>query len=231
LKTLLLRLSAPMQSWGSNSLFDRRETDDIPTKSGVIGLVAAALGLERDAPLAKFEILNSLKFGVRVDAPGSRMTDFQITEMGEKLSANLSQKIYLCDAIFLIGLSSENVEVLQKVEEACRNPMFPLFLGRRSCPPTLPLVLGIRDKDLYQTLLDEPWQMPEWRRKGTANRIILRIVMDEIDGRIIKKDVPISFSPFNRTYGYRSYVELMGKEISTNIYTTETSHDPMKELR
>ena len=65
--TLLLRLSGPLQSWGSDSLYDNRGTDYFPTKSGVIGLIAAALGLKRGASL---EELNSLQFGVRIDCQG-----------------------------------------------------------------------------------------------------------------------------------------------------------------
>ena len=74
--TLLLRLSGPLQSWGADSLYDNRNTDYYPTKSGVIGLIAAALGLKREDSLEK---LNTLKFGVRIDCQGEYMKDFQIT--------------------------------------------------------------------------------------------------------------------------------------------------------
>ena len=76
--TLLLRLSGPLQSWGSDSLYDNRGTDYFPTKSGVIGLIAAALGLKRGASL---EELNSLQFGVRIDCQGEYIKDFQILNM------------------------------------------------------------------------------------------------------------------------------------------------------
>ena len=68
--TLLLRLAAPLQSWGADSKFETRKTNREPTKSGVIGLLAAALGLRRDdaAGLAR---LNGLHFAVRADREGS----------------------------------------------------------------------------------------------------------------------------------------------------------------
>ena len=68
--TLLLRLAAPLQSWGADSKFETRKTNREPTKSGVIGLLAAALGLRRDdaAGLAR---LNGLNFAVRADREGS----------------------------------------------------------------------------------------------------------------------------------------------------------------
>ena len=95
LYTWLLRLSAPLQSWGSESVYDNRETDYMPTKSGVIGMIAAALGRKRDAML---DDLANLRFGVRIDCQGVRLHDFQITQMGEKLNANLSNRVYLSDA-------------------------------------------------------------------------------------------------------------------------------------
>ena len=111
LYTLLLRLSAPLQSWGSESMFDTRETDYMPTKSGIIGMCAAALGRKRDEPL---EDLACLEFGVRADCQGTKLNDFQITQMGGKLNSNLSYRAYLSDAIFLAGLSSENEMFLKK---------------------------------------------------------------------------------------------------------------------
>ena len=70
LYTLLLRLSAPLQSWGSGSFYDRRETDYMPTKSGIIGMLAAALGRKRNESL---DDLAELNFGVRIDLPGTKL--------------------------------------------------------------------------------------------------------------------------------------------------------------
>jgi CRISPR system Cascade subunit CasD len=235
LKTLLLRLNAPMQSWGSASMYDYRDSDDMPTKSGVIGIIAAALGRKRDDSV---EDLCTLKFGVRIDAPGSRMTDFQITNMGitnkgKKLNSNLSRRVYLCDATFLVGLASEDEELLNKIEKGCNNPIFSIFLGRKSCQPTQPFVLGIRENDIYMALFEEPWQVSEWQKKhlfGFSDNIRLRIIVDD-KNNIIKKDKPISFSPFQRTYGYRAYKEMQYKEISKKNNDISTIHDPMEELR
>lgn len=231
LYTLLLRLSAPIQSWGSDSVYDNRETDDMPTKSGVIGMLAAALGRKRDSSL---DDLMELGFGVRIDQQGIRLNDFQITHMGEKLNANLSNRIYLSDALFLAGLSCENIDFLNDLEDALRHPKFAVFLGRRSCPPTQPLILGIRNHELYQSLLEEEWLVPEWRRQSLfrfSDELHLRIVMDDLQGGSIKKDVPISFSPFRREYGYRYVKEMPGKIVTKKPLVVSTEHDPMIELR
>lgn len=70
---LLLRLAAPMQSWGEHSVFSERDTQNFPTRSGLLGLIAAARGIERGQPLGN---LHRLCFTVRVDRPGVRMVDF-----------------------------------------------------------------------------------------------------------------------------------------------------------
>ena len=227
--TLLLRLAAPLQSWGSGSMFDTRETDFYPSKSAVIGILAAAMGIERDGSLEQF---HKLKFGVRIDHHGERLSDLQITDMGEKLNSNLSHKVYLSDAVFLAGLESESNEVLLEIAEAIRHPVFPLYLGRRSCPPTLPILLGIRDLPLYEALYEEPWLLAEWRRKNELrfnHTVRLRILVEnETDGALVR-DEPVSFSPFKREYRYRRIKEMSPKTIIIND-VLKTSHNPMKEL-
>ncbi|MCI9355940.1 MAG: type I-E CRISPR-associated protein Cas5/CasD [Lachnospiraceae bacterium] len=230
---LLLRLSAPLQSWGSESMFDTRGTDDMPTKSGVIGMLAAALGKKRDEPL---DDLAELEFGIRIDQQGTKVNDFQITQMGTKLNANLSNRAYLSDAVFLAGLGCENIDFLKKLGSALMNPEFPVFLGRKSCPPTQPLLLGIRSTvSLYQALYDEEWQVPDWRRRGAfrfSDRVFLRIVMDDslTQNGSVKKDVPVSFSPFRREYGYRYIIEMPAKIVTREQVFTVTEHDPMQWL-
>lgn len=233
LHVLLLRLSAPLQSWGAESMFDTRETEDMPTKSGVIGMLAAALGKKRDEPL---DDLAELEFGIRIDQQGTKLNDFQITQMGAKLNSNLSNRAYLSDAVFLAGLGCENIDFLKKLENALMNPEFPVFLGRRSCPPTQPLLLGIRSAvSLYQALYDEEWQVPDWRKKGFfrfSDRVSLRIVVDDsfAQNGSVKKDVPLSFSPFRREYGYRYIKEMPAKIMTREQVFTVTEHDPMQEL-
>ena len=81
MSTLLLRLAAPMQAWGSDSRFEVRRTGREPTKSGVIGLLAAALGRSRADSVAD---LCRLRLGVRVDQEGRLLRDFHTAHQGEK---------------------------------------------------------------------------------------------------------------------------------------------------
>ncbi|MFJ9692203.1 type I-E CRISPR-associated protein Cas5/CasD [Kitasatospora sp. NPDC101183] len=76
---LLVRLAAPLQSWGTNSHFERRDTRLRPTKAGCVGLVAAALGLDRADDIGH---LAALRFGVRADRPGTPVHDYQVVGGG-----------------------------------------------------------------------------------------------------------------------------------------------------
>ena len=227
MSTLLLRLAAPMQAWGSDSRFDVRRTCREPTKSGVIGLLAAALGRGRDESV---EDLCHIRFGVRVDQEGKLLHDFHTAHSIKQ--TYVSHRYYLSDAAFLVGLESDNTELLQKLERALQEPIFSLFLGRRSCPPTQPITLGIREKTLLEALRQEPWIASEWTQSKYGNQIpALRLVVDaqteETKKIALQRDLPISFHVQSRQYTYRAYTEYPPILLGGGL---ETEHDPMSEL-
>ena len=141
--TLLLRLAAPLQAWGADSKFETRKTGREPTKSGVIGLLAAALGLRRDEREALLR-LTGLRFGVRVEREGQLLVDYHTAKTQDEKASYVTYRHYLQDAVFLAGIESEDAALLQQLQQALLHPVFPLYLGRRCCPPTLPLCLGAR---------------------------------------------------------------------------------------
>lgn len=159
---LLLRLAGPLQSWGTHSKYLRRDTARFPTRSGVVGLLAAALGREREAPL---DDLTALSMTVRVDRPGVVLSDFHtvggglsavdtvITVDGKRRSEGkgtlVSKRQYLADAAFTLALTSDNAQLLHSCAAALRDPHWPLFLGRRSCPPEGPILLGAAEDPLH----------------------------------------------------------------------------------
>lgn len=213
--TLLLRLAAPLQSWGANSKFDRRTTEKMPTKSGVIGLLAAALGLKRDEDLTE---LNCLRFAFRADREGDVITDFH-TAHGKK--PYLTYRHYLSDAVFLAGVEGGE-EILKKLEGALQSPAFPLFLGRRSCPPTFPVLLGIRESDLETALANEPMLC------DSTKSDILRVQIEtQATNAGMVQDVPVSFNPEKRIYGYRKVSEYF---IAPPCDASESGHDPFSQL-
>ena len=234
MSTLLLRLAAPLQSWGVDAKFDRRSTRSIPTKSGVIGLVAAALGRRRDE---KIDDLQSLLFGVRVDQPGTLLRDYHTAKSTK--SAYVTHRYYLSDAVFLAGLEGEETPLIE-IDTALRNPVFPLFLGRRSCPPEGNISLGIRtNKNLLEALQEEEWLISDWQRRKKTKCIHLPIVVEAGKGTgevYYLRDNPISFAQTHRKFGFRPVLEVEPKvvinyERQHAVWDDTTAHDPMQELR
>ena len=211
---LLLRLAAPLQSWGVESKFDTRRTLGYPTKSGVIGLVASAMGRERTEPL---DDLNELKIGIRVENEGRQIRDYH-TANGEKTKKYITHRFYLSDATFLVGLEHKDAGFIEKIEDALKHPAFPL-------------VWGLRDGDLLDVLKSESPLLDKQQRKNADTR--LRIITESEDGPAIIKDVPVSFDPTFRRFGLRKikdcYVEINKPDSTADMVSAE--HDPMAELR
>ena len=204
---LLLRLAGPMQAWGDSSRFSRRDTRMVPSKSGVLGLLAAADGRRRTDPI---EDLAGLRFGVRVDQPGALQRDFQTAinwETGQSMP--LSYRYYVADAVFLAGVEGE-ATLLEALEERLNSPRFPLFLGRRSCPVTEPVCLGVFEGELETELRAQPWLASRWYRRRQGPEVRLDLYVDAVPGddRPVetRRDVPLSFSPIRREYGWREVV-------------------------
>ena len=129
--TLLLRLAAPLQAWGADSKFETRKTGREPTKSGVIGLLAAALGVRRDEAEALAR-LTGLRFGVRVEREGQLLVDYHTAKTQDEKTSYVTYRHYLQDAVFLAGMESEDTALLQQLQQALLHPVFPLY------PPLLP---------------------------------------------------------------------------------------------
>ncbi|HEY8601690.1 MAG TPA: type I-E CRISPR-associated protein Cas5/CasD [Thermomicrobiales bacterium] len=222
--TLLIRLSGPMQSWGTQSRFGNRDTGREPSKSGVVGLLCAALGRTREKPIAD---VTALKMGVRVDREGSVGRDYQTTGGGNwrggsygvigsdgKLGGTvLSDRYYLADADFLVGLmamTDEQVTLLRELDRALAAPVWQLALGRKAfvpgVPPRLPdaapLGPGLREGKLLDVLRAYPWQ----DARGNALDPRVRFVLDAEPGSTadVRADVPLSFVSTARRFTTRS---------------------------
>lgn len=200
MKTILLKFSGPLQSWGTNSHFETRYTDAHPSKSGVIGMIAAGLGLSRsdNEGMAR---LNSLSYAVRIDQPGQMMKDYHTAKKYKKNGdfdrTYVTTRFYLQDAVFLVALSCEDEKLIDEVKTSVTNPNFALFLGRRSLPPTADMFLGGFDEDAVSLLRRFDWQASDWyQRKNTTRK--LYIYADESllsEGKTqIRNDIVLSFS-------------------------------------
>lgn len=203
--TLLLRLAGPMQSWGTTSRFDERDSQLEPSKSGVLGLVCAALGRDRTAPL---DDLAQLSFGVRIDREGLLMRDYQ-TATGVVTAAGkvdprrtvVSPRYYLADAAFLVGLEGGNRSLLEAIDAALRDPIWPLSLGRKAFPPASPVwhEPGLVDQGLRDALTGAPRIAPPRFEDHDAP---IRLLLEHETAGAIRFDQPVA--PFaERRFGPR----------------------------
>lgn len=226
MSTLLLRLKAPQQSWGTDSRFRSRETGLMPSKSGVLGLLAAAQGRARDADLTD---LVGLAFAVRVDQPGRLMIDYHTARLPGAKNSALSHRHYRVDAAYATAVSGPD-ELIAGISEAIDNPAFPLYLGRRSCPAPVCLNGGVFPDDEPESLLRDleraPWLASEWYRKECPTEVRLPIYRDAAAGEIGEsvQDVPVSFDPRHRRHSTRKVVQAPPVRIANG--DGQTPRDP-----
>jgi CRISPR system Cascade subunit CasD len=210
MSTLLIRLVGPMQSWGSTSRFDQRDTGKEPTKSAVLGLIAAAMGIDR-SNWDDLKPLTELKMGVRHDRLGILRKDYQtaqniISADGKKVHRTaVTTRDYLADATFLVGLEGEDRTLLIKAHEKLRNPTWVLGLGRKSYLPAEPVYLkdGLCDKPLRQALSSYPFL----GREPTPQSLLFSFESANGTGRMVM-DQPLS-SFAERKFGARFVVSEM----------------------
>jgi len=206
MSVLLLRLAGPMQSWGTDSRFTHRDTRLEPSKSGVLGLLCAALGRPRADPVADLAVL---PMAVRVDRPGRLASDFHTAQ--EVLRADgsgrqdtvISKRQYLEDADFLVGLQADR-PLLESLDAALRRPVWPLYLGRKSFVPGLPVALPTAEQALHEGELLTVLGKYPWQRRSPTDKPSgpLRYVVDQEFGKgEPRPDVPISFA--QRTFAVR----------------------------
>jgi len=211
--TLLLRLVGPMQSWGTTSRFDQRDTGKEPSKSGVLGLLAAALGIDREN-WKDLELLTCLSMGVRHDRPGIPKRDYQSAGCAEsytiiKADGTLSRdgvvsyRFYIADAAFLVALEGNNRAVLEKAHASLQNPAWPLALGRKSYLPSEPIWIenGVQDDPLQDVLARWPWIASPRKWEELPEKLLVSFESKDGSG-VLKMDQLLS-SFAERRYGAR----------------------------
>lgn len=181
LQVLLLRFDAPLMSFGGVRVDERNVTDAFPGKSMLTGLLANALGYEH----GEFERLERLQerlcYAARRDRRGEELLDFQTVELSQdflsgawttrgvpsrrgggsaKTSTHIRYRHYWADAAFTVAVALNPAQEAPTVEDLARalaEPERPLFLGRKTCLPATPLLLGrIAAPSLYAALQQAP---------------------------------------------------------------------------
>lgn len=211
--TLLLRLVGPMQSWGTTSRFDQRDTGKEPSKSGVVGLLAAAMGIDREN-WVDLEPLTQLSIGVRHDRPGVPKQDYQTAgcaatdtiikaDRTQSKDGVVSQRYYLADAAFLVALAGNDRAFLESVHAALRDPVWPLALGRKSYVPSEPIWMehAVQDASLREVLTQWPWITTRRKWESFPEKLLLSLESGDGSG-VLKLDQPLS-SFSERCFGAR----------------------------
>lgn len=179
--TLFLRLEGPMQSWGDHGQWAVRDSRLEPTKSGIVGLVACAWGINADDELR--QLSRQIRIGVRCDRPGKPLEDYQTIGGGyekpmllqadgylkkipnsDKPHIEQTWRTYIHDASFLVAVRAD-AALIEILAEVIQNPCWPVYLGRKSCLPAFPLFAGIGG---FASLEDAlcTWGNPSWAQKS-----------------------------------------------------------------
>lgn len=233
MKTLTIKLTAPLQSYGNEATFERRTTNDYPTKSAMIGMVAAALGYRRTDE--RILDLNDLDFAVRIDQVGKNLTDYQTVEW-KKNTRKITYRDYLQDAVFVVALGSQDDQLIDGIKVALKHPSFPLFLGRRSNAPAG--VLDIRDfpdETPISVLQKLTWQATK-RYQNNCHSQSLEIVADAnlipAAASAMVKDQVGSFDQRHRSHRFRAITKIRVDldKLDVQVNEPETQHDLMKYL-
>lgn len=209
---LILRLEGPLQSWGTRARWDVRDSGDEPTKSGIIGLLGCALGYPSGD--LRLEVLDSLlSLGVRVERFGQPTVDYQtITGVLPQADGGVrgtqtepativSPRTYLQDAAFLVVIGGPS-DVLGHCAAALMDPAWPIYLGRKSCPPVRPVLEELTD--VYGSIEDALRRHP-WGHESSMSfpdrPAMLRCTIDDPHGNALRHD-RITANPA-RMYGVR----------------------------
>jgi CRISPR system Cascade subunit CasD len=215
---LALLLDGPMQSWGFASRFTRRTTALHPTKSGIVGLLAAAMGVDKHVPdeaaiVARLAALNCTTVTLPkkrngAELPMLRLLDYHTigggydkdTEWmkkpraasGATLETVLSERHYLLDARFGVILQGER-DWLDEIASKLRNPTWGLWLGRKCCIPATPLLMGVSsDRDAAWQLLIKAAALEQESTITQFDHVVEDGTTDGFDGEWVN-DFPVAF--------------------------------------
>ncbi|MFD9099342.1 type I-E CRISPR-associated protein Cas5/CasD [Streptomyces collinus] len=219
-----MRLAGPLQSWGEHSAFSRnRDTASFPTRSGIIGMCAAAEGIARDdkQALASYQ---ELQFVIRVDRPGKRLIDYhtvgggQPKELtaaasagGNKGAAVVTYRHYLADAVFVVAVTGPSPRIAT-IAEALRQPYWAPYLGRRACIPDEPFLLRSAVHDPVTELRQQVPLSADFARELSADQTLpvtflweqeAKAAQPNLDVFAFLHDQPVSFAPQGRRHAKR----------------------------
>ncbi|RJP92401.1 MAG: type I-E CRISPR-associated protein Cas5/CasD [Desulfobacteraceae bacterium] len=217
---LALRLEGPMQSWGFDSQYNRRNTGLMPTKSAIAGMCCAALGLQRGSGdeskfLSAFGSVGMTAIAIpRQNKRGKvlsvcRLQDYHTIQNtkkadGKNKDCHITHRQYLTDAAFGVILEGDPA-FLDAIATALSDPKWGLWLGRKTCIPTAPVLAALKEnKDDALRLLIGEKTLDSFTRQME--------VQNFSDGRDSLPDMPVSFATDRRLFSPRRVRTIPGVE-------------------
>jgi CRISPR system Cascade subunit CasD len=217
---LALRLEGPLQSWGFDSQYNRRNTGLMPTKSAVAGICCAALGWARGSSEEKKFLMSFSEVrmtaiaiprkGAKKELPVRRMQDYHTVQGTRRASGSinndcvLTYRQYLADAAFGVILEGNSC-LLSEIAAALDDPKWGIWLGRKACIPSAPMLVGLREKcgDALKLLIGD---------KALESFTRQEEVESFVDGRDSLPDTPVSFATDQRQFSPRRVITRQRKE-------------------
>lgn len=208
---LALRLEGPLQSWGFDSQYNRRNTGLMPTKSAIAGMCCAALGMPRGSEAEKIFLESFQKVrmtaiaipcaGSKKELPVRRLQDYHTVQNTRRASGAinndcvLTHRQYLTDAAFGILLEGES-SFLKQIADALADPVWGIWFGRKACIPSAPVLAGLRNnKDDALQLFNLVKSLEAYTRQEDVENFA--------EGRDSLPDMPVSFTSESRTFAPR----------------------------
>lgn len=222
---LALRLEGPLQSWGFDSQYSRRNTGLFPTKSAIAGMCCAALGYSRGSEdeikfledfrnlrMTAISIPRKIKHAYRdnefKELEVRRLQDYHTVQNtkqadGKIKDCHLTHRQYLTDSSFGVLLEG-NSSLLEIIGNGLKNPVWGLWLGRKNCIPAAPVCIGvypIRNEALNKLLNNQPLE-----------KFTHQVEVDSfVDGKDSLPDQPVSFDISKRIYSPRRVTKVEAK--------------------
>ncbi len=218
---LALRLEGPLQSWGFDSQYNRRNTGLMPTKSAIAGMCCAALGLSRGSDnekvfLASFGMVRMTAIaiprflpGVKKELPARRLQDYHTVQNTRRASGSINKdcvltyRQYLTDAAFGVLLDGDE-GLLGEIAAALADPKWGIWLGRKTCIPSAPVFVGLENnrEDALRLLIGEK-SLKSFARQVEVNNFA--------EGGDTLPDAPVSFATEQRLFSPRRVKAWQGK--------------------
>lgn len=220
---LLMRLYGPMASWGEIAVGEARHSAVQPSRSALLGLLGAALGVQRDDEESQTALANGYRFGVKLVAIGSPLRDYHTVQAGTparkerfrtrrqslmaaKVDTLLSTREYRCDSVAIVAVqaTTQAPYSLEQLADALRKPRYALYLGRKSCPLALPVSAVCVEAESLKAALDDARFPP---LAGLSERRVSPAAEVNADSRLFGRSAPRYFWEDGMTAGMTASFE------------------------